>query len=118
MSQAEEQFLSVWNDSSPEFPLQREQRLVPGRRFRFDFTHPPSWTALELDGGGWVRGRHHRPRGRMRDYEKDLLAAQLGWQVIRFAPDQIDEVLVTQLQDVMRQRQRWIELATRMPGAG
>lgn len=54
----------------------------------------------------------------MRDYEKDLLAAQLGWQVIRFAPDQIDEVLVTQLQDVMRQRQRWIELATRMPGAG
>jgi len=34
----------------------------------------------------WIRGRHNRPLGYMRDLEKYNTAANMGWRVLRFTP--------------------------------
>ena len=82
MSDLEEQMafqIKVAGLPTPE----REARLVPGRRFRFDFSWPTEKVALEVDGGEWVQGRHQRPAGFRSDAEKFSLAAAEGYRVLR-----------------------------------
>lgn len=62
----------------------REFYFAPGRRFRFDFAWPALMLALEVDGltGSKVSG-HTSIAGYSRDREKDRIADNLGWRVIR-----------------------------------
>ena len=74
----------AWQMRSAGLPTpEREQRLVAGRRFRFDFSWPAQMVALEVDGGEWIQGRHQRPGGFRSDAEKFSLAAAAGWRVMR-----------------------------------
>lgn len=69
---------------------EREFRFHPTRRWRFDLAFTaPYWLAVEVDGGGFVAGRHGRGLGIERDAEKFAEALCHGWRVLRVTPQQI-----------------------------
>ena len=57
--------------------------------WRFDFAWPDFMLALEMDGGGFVGGRHGRGLGIEKDCEKVSAAAVLGWRLVRCTPRQV-----------------------------
>jgi very-short-patch-repair endonuclease len=65
-----------------------EYRFAPPRRWRFDYAWPDKKVAMEIEGGVWIRGRHTRGAGYIRDMEKYNMATKLGWRVFRFTPEQ------------------------------
>ena len=67
----------------------REFRFHPTRKWRFDYAIPALKIAVECDGGVWTGGRHVRPQGYLRDMEKFNAAAELGWIVLKFTPQQL-----------------------------
>ena len=68
---------------------EREFRFHQARRWRFDFAHPESKIAVEVEGGAWGNGRHNRPAGFIADMEKYNQAALMGWVVLRYTPQQV-----------------------------
>lgn len=68
---------------------EREARLIPGRRFRWDFVIRWASLAIELQGGVWTQGRHTRGAGYTRDCEKQNLAVLAGWRPLAFTADQV-----------------------------
>lgn len=64
----------------------REYRFAAPRRWRFDYCWPLEKLALEVDGGGWVNGRHSRGLGIEKDAEKLNAAVALGYRVLRATP--------------------------------
>ena len=81
-----EVFMDLWRWICPNLPLPIREFRFSKRRFRFDFAFPDRKVAVEIEGGGWLYGRHHRPKGYERDLEKYNLAQSLGWKVFRFTP--------------------------------
>jgi very-short-patch-repair endonuclease len=61
-----------------------------GRRWRFDFAYPERKIGIECEGGTWAKGRHTRGSGFAKDCEKYNTAATMGWAVLRFTKDMID----------------------------
>ena len=64
------------------------------RMWRADFTIEPILPArllVEIDGGGYVAGRHSRGAGMEKDAEKQSAAAILGYRVIRCTPAQVND---------------------------
>lgn len=70
-----------------------EYQFHPGRRWRFDYAFPLHMVAVEIEGGAWTNGRHTRGKGFVADLEKYNAAALLGWQLLRYTPDQISEAI-------------------------
>ncbi len=70
---------------------EREQLLVPGRKFRSDFVWRAHRLVVEVEGGifGAVRGRHATGAGMTRDAEKYNALALSGWTVLRVTPPHI-----------------------------
>jgi very-short-patch-repair endonuclease len=68
-----------------------EYKFHPSRRWRFDYAWPEKSLALEVDGGGFVGGRHSRGTGIEKDCEKFNEAAVLGWTVLRVTPRQVSD---------------------------
>jgi len=98
-SHLEQQFLDLWRYYCPHLFLDREVKLIPKRRFRFDFVHQPSQVAIEINGGNWVRGRHTRPAGLLKEYEKHNLAQLLGYQVFILSKEMINEDWIKKIED-------------------
>lgn len=69
--------------------LATEHRFHPERRWRFDFAHLPTKTAIEINGGIWSGGRHVRGAGYLRDREKINKAQLLGWKVFELGTGQV-----------------------------
>lgn len=67
-------------------PFETEFRFHSTRRWRFDYAWPDYKVACEVDGGGFVGGRHSRGIGMEKDCEKVNEAAILGWRVLRVTP--------------------------------
>lgn len=81
----------------------REQQLVPGRKFRADFSWPGSRLAVEVDGGNWSRqggkrcrlcgllppGYHSSGAGREIDCEKNNLTVLAGWRTLIVTTKQV-----------------------------
>jgi hypothetical protein len=77
-------WLKLWG-----FPLwEDEYRWHDARRYRFDVAWPEWLMAVEVDGGIWVSGGggHNRGAAYERDRRRDLLAASVGWSVVRVTP--------------------------------
>lgn len=68
---------------------QQEVKFMDKRKFRFDFAWIDEKLAVEIEGGIWIQGRHTRGSGYVKDMEKYNLAAESGWRVLRFTPQQI-----------------------------
>ena len=66
-----------------------EHRFHATRRWRFDLAWTAQKIAVEIDGGGWVNGRHSRGAGIEKDSEKFNEAILLGWRVFRCSPRQV-----------------------------
>lgn len=81
-SNLEVQFAQVWVELYPDIDLHSEYKFHPARRFRLDFAHLPSKTGIEINGGVWVKSKHSSGVGIQRDYEKQLIAASIGWVIL------------------------------------
>jgi hypothetical protein len=68
---------------------EREQALIPKRRFRCDLANVALKATIECDGGVWVAGRHSRGAGVTQDCEKTCLLAILGYVQLRVTAQQI-----------------------------
>ena len=82
-SPLESKFLALWQ--SLDGPaLEREFRFHDIRKFRFDFAHLASKTAIECEGGSYKgKGRHFSVTGFTNDAIKYNLATLAGWSVFR-----------------------------------
>jgi very-short-patch-repair endonuclease len=69
----------------------RELVFAPPRKWRFDLAWPALKLAAEADGGQWVQGRHNRGSGYEKDCEKTNTAQLLGWRVLRFTTNMVDD---------------------------
>ena len=54
-----------------------------------DFWFGDAKLAVEIDGGGWVNGRHSRGDGIERDCEKASHVAMAGYRLMRVTPGQV-----------------------------
>jgi very-short-patch-repair endonuclease len=66
-----------------------ELRFSMPRRWRFDLAWPEHLLAVEIDGGGYVNGRHSRGKGMDNDCEKFAIAMIMGWRVLRVTPTHV-----------------------------
>lgn len=62
----------------------KEYRVVPDRKWRFDFAYPDLMIGIEVHGGVWVQGGHTRGSGFIKDREKMNMAQLAGWLVLEF----------------------------------
>lgn len=67
-------------------PIQ-EYRFDTERKWRLDYCWPQYRLALEVEGGVWVRGRHTRGAGFVKDQEKYNAWAVRGGRLLRVLPD-------------------------------
>ena len=85
-------------------PFEREYLFHPERKWRADFVvsdadhwemfgpgAPPFALLIEIDGGGFIGGRHSTGTGIERDCEKQSAAAILGYRVLRVTPAQVND---------------------------
>lgn len=66
-----------------------EFRFHPVRQWRADIAWPDpdcGGVLLEIDGGGYQHGRHHRPAGFAEDQLKRNAAIELGFQPLHVTP--------------------------------
>ena len=76
---------------------EQQVKLIPKRRYRFDFAYPRLMVAIEVDGGTWMqtnRGRsagHAHPSRITHDNEKRNLARLEGWRVFQFDTTAIND---------------------------
>lgn len=77
-----------------------EYRIIPDRKFRWDWAWPAAQVAIEQQGGVWTRGSHGRGTGIVRDYEKMNLAVVAGWRVLQVQPR---DLMTTQTAEWIRQ---------------
>lgn len=91
-SSLERTFMFFWRALAPDLPEPvAEYRIIPDRRWRWDFCWPDQRLAVELQGGIWQYGAHTRPRGVQRDIEKARAATLAGWRVLAFTSDDLDD---------------------------
>ena len=77
------------------YKFQREFRFCPTRRYRFDFILEPVKTkiAIEISGGGWIKGRHTYGQGYINDTQKYNLAQIMGYMVLTYTPETLPNVI-------------------------
>ncbi len=84
-SGAENIFAAIWQTNHGDLPApEREYRFHDTRKWRFDFAWPDEMLAVEIDGGIWVGG-HRQDRGR------NNAAQVLGWRVLRYTTDEMQD---------------------------
>lgn len=92
-SQREDEFAALWHTHGPDgFPLERQYRFHPTRRWQFDFAYPPGKVAIEIEGVtyfGPQTGRHQTAKGLAADAEKYNAAIECGWRVLRYTQVQV-----------------------------
>jgi very-short-patch-repair endonuclease len=104
MSPLERKFTLLWVHAikgSTEMVV--EHKFHPSRKWRFDFAHPPTKVAIEIEGGVYVRGRHQRPQGFKNDCEKYFHAGLLGWRVFRLSPNMVNAPTLEKIAAFIRQ---------------
>ena len=82
------QLCQQWGFPMPvcEYQFARE---ALGREWRLDYSWVDEKVGLEVDGAIWVKGRHTRGSGWLKDSDKLNSAAQLGWKMLRCTPQQL-----------------------------
>ena len=73
----------------PQYVFALDESGDPVRRWRFDLAFVDRKLAVEVDGALLTGGRHGGQPSAVRDIEKRLAAAVLGWKVLHFCPSQV-----------------------------
>lgn len=106
VSPLERKFAALWIEIAPAIGIETEYRFEPARRWRFDFAHPGTMIAIELEGGIYMQGRHNRAQGMMDDAEKYNHAASLGWRIFRLTTGMVTpenvKMIATTIEGSMR----------------
>lgn len=76
--------------SAHRIRAEEEFRFHPVRRWRADFHIPAGRLLVEIEGGGFIGGRHGRGVGMRNDCEKYAEAMALGYRVLRVVPDHVN----------------------------
>ena len=87
-------FSQLWLEKYPHIDLHSEYEFAKeiGRKYRFDFAHVQTKIAVEINGGIYQRNSGHSSlNGLKRDYEKNSLAASLGWRVFTLSSEMITD---------------------------
>ncbi len=79
-------------ESQTGLPWIEEHRFCDGRQWRFDYACLEAAIAIEVEGGIWTQGRHSRGAGMLRDMEKYNTAQLFGWIVLRYTPEQFNQL--------------------------
>lgn len=79
----------AWQLRAEGVAFEREYRFHESRLWRLDFWFADAKLAVELDGGGWVAGRHGTGMGIERDCEKSSHVAMAGYRLMRVTPGQV-----------------------------
>ena len=106
ISSLEFEFDLLWDDLFPDLDLATEVRLIPKRRFKFDYVNFPAKVAIEINGQIWHKGGHSTGKSLMRDYEKLNLAQQHGYCVFQLSKEMITETWLKAIADTIRDRDR------------
>lgn len=102
-SNLERKFTLFWNGlKGPE--LKAEVKVIPTRRWRFDFVHDATRTIFEIEGGVWSGGRHTRGAGFTADCEKYNEATLGGWTVFRLTGSMITTPTIERLIRYVREK--------------
>lgn len=92
----EDAFLAAWRVVAKDLPEPIPQyKFHPVRKWRFDFVFHAAHLdfalseqhiklAVEIQGGGFVKGGHVRGAQQEKDFEKLRAAARLGWIVLQY----------------------------------
>lgn len=86
--------------------LDKEVRFHGKRKWRLDYCHIATRTAIELEGGAYSKGRHTRGKGFVADCEKYNAAAALGYTVFRLATGMVTPKHVGQIIEYIRQAEK------------
>lgn len=95
-------FKALWEQQS-DIALQTEYRFDGVRKWRFDFAHVESKTAIEIEGKPWG-GRHTRGAGFIKDCAKYFAANAQGWLVIRLIPAMVTPHSVETVKSIIAKR--------------
>lgn len=92
----ERSFLTRWDqltrDLDPCPPTPTQQVLFhPERDWRWDVAWVDQLTCLDLQGGGWLRGAHHRELGSAEDCRKAAAATVMGWRVFHATTSMVSD---------------------------
>tara|TARA_R100001480_G_scaffold62534_5_gene74820 strand:+ start:451 stop:780 length:330 start_codon:yes stop_codon:yes gene_type:complete len=102
MSKGEEQLAAQLDGAGIGY--EREQMLIPGRRFRFDFLVSGTNLIIEVEGGTWSGGRHTTGAGFKSDCWKYNKALELGYRVLRYTTDMVTKgEALAQIVEILRQ---------------
>ncbi|MGL4617736.1 MAG: hypothetical protein ACRC11_19720 [Xenococcaceae cyanobacterium] len=104
VSKHELKFDRLWEELFPHIDLETEVKLIPGRRFRFDYVHFKSKVAIEINGQIWKKGGHSSGKGLKRDYEKSNLAQLQGYCVFQLSEDMIEEGWLSAIAGIIASR--------------
>jgi hypothetical protein len=104
MSKYEEKFRNLWLEIAPSLILARQFKFSENRKFRFDFAHLETKTAIEINGGIWIKSDHSCGHGLIRNYEKINLAITEGWSVFQLAPEMIKESNISFISDYIKNK--------------
>jgi len=98
-------FEEAWSWTWPDGPeLLTEHKFHPVRKWAFDYAHPATKVAIELEGGIWTGGRHTNGAGFTGDCAKYNEAALLGWTVFRIPTGGVDPALLERIGKLIEQR--------------
>jgi len=103
VSKLESKFSLYWRGLNGP-PLTPEHKFHPKRRWRFDFAHVETKTAVEIEGGVWSGGRHTRGTGYVGDCEKYNAATREGWAVFRLTGAHLTVPELESIASFIRQR--------------
>lgn len=94
-------FETLWRQlGGPD--MEPEYRFHADRKWRFDFAHPSTLVAVELEGGVHTNGRHVRAAGFIGDCHKYNAATADGWAVFRLTADMLRDDPIQHLEPIMR----------------
>jgi very-short-patch-repair endonuclease len=82
-------FRTLSNMDVPQSLFAQYQVKVPGeaRPYAIDFAYPQIGVGIEVDGAIW----HEREDFKQRDLQRDQKLANVGWRVLRFTEDAVNE---------------------------
>lgn len=108
VSTLEMEFDLLWEELFPDIDLDAEQKIIPHRKFRFDYVHTGAKVAIEVNGGTYQRMGHSTGKGIERDYIKLNLAQAEGWLCFQLSSEMLNKEWLTLIADCIKKRTKLV----------